>query len=309
MREISVQRKVIEILRILSEARGPIGARRISDLLNERGYNLGERAVRYHLNLLDRHGFTKKHGYLGRTITELGRRELEEALVTDRLNFVMTRIESLIYHTTFNPETCDGDVVVNISMIDKDRVDDAMRMLGEVASSRINVPPYVAVADEGKLICGEFVPRGNLGVATLCSITVDGLLLARGIPSRLKHGGLVRIEKGEYRGFVEFVGYRGTTIDPIRIFLSKRMTDISGAIRGDGLVLANFREVPEVARDKVEQVLAELSRLKFGEWIYEPGGVVLYAGVNGIAYLEENGIETDTRPNAALMPFSEMKEV
>ncbi|VUT28305.1 MAG: hypothetical protein SYNGOMJ08_00874 [Candidatus Syntrophoarchaeum sp. GoM_oil] len=43
--------------------------------------------------------------------------------------------------------------------------------------------------------------------------------------------------------------------------------------------------------------------------MYDSSGIILYAGVNGIAYLEENGIKTDTRPNAALMPFKELMEI
>ncbi len=43
-----VQRKLIEILRILFENKDPIGARLIADRMNERGYPIGERGVRYH---------------------------------------------------------------------------------------------------------------------------------------------------------------------------------------------------------------------------------------------------------------------
>jgi hypothetical protein len=310
MTEISVQRKIIEILRILSETGMPVGARRIGDLLSERGYNLGERAVRYHLSLLDERGFTKKHGYLGRTITDLGRRELEEALVTDRLNFVMTGVESMIYQTSFDLEQGDGDVVVNLSVIDKDRSDDAMRLLGEVASSGL-ASPYIKLVDEGDVICTEVVAEGKSVIATFCSITVDGILLKAGIPAELKFGGLVRLKDRAFEGFVAYIGYKGTTIDPIKIFLSKQMTGVSGAMKaaGDGLILANFREIPEIAEDKVRKVLTELKGIGIAEWIYEPEGLILYAGVNGIAYLEEKGIKTDTRPNAALMPFSEMVEV
>ena len=308
MTEISVQRKIIEILRILSEAENPVGARKIGDMLNERGYNIGERAVRYHLSILDEQGFTKKHGYHGRTITDHGRRELEEALVTDRLNFVMTKVESMIYKSSFDPQKGDGDVVVNLSIIAKDRLDDAIRLLEEVASSNL-ISPQIKLADEGELMCGEIVPEGRSVIATLCSITVDGVFLKRGIPAELKFGGLVKIRDYKCDGFVEYIGYRGTTIDPIKIFLSKRMTDVSGAIKGDGLILANYREVPVAAKEEVKKALTDLKSLKIGKWMYDSSDIILYAGVNGIAYLEENGIKTDTRPNAALMPFKELMEI
>jgi len=44
MPDAETQRKLIEILRILSESNGEVGARKIAEELNRRGYNLGERA-------------------------------------------------------------------------------------------------------------------------------------------------------------------------------------------------------------------------------------------------------------------------
>ena len=51
-----VQRKLIEILRIITESDGAIGARIIADKMRERGYQIGERGVRYHLRILDERG-------------------------------------------------------------------------------------------------------------------------------------------------------------------------------------------------------------------------------------------------------------
>ena len=80
-----------------------MGARAISDCLSNRGYDLGERAVRYNLKILDELGFTKKKGYSGRVLTPLGSRELGDALVDDRIGFVNTRIEEYMFKTSFDP--------------------------------------------------------------------------------------------------------------------------------------------------------------------------------------------------------------
>lgn len=48
MTDPQIERKLIEIMRVISESDKPIGARNIADELQNRGYNLGERAVRYH---------------------------------------------------------------------------------------------------------------------------------------------------------------------------------------------------------------------------------------------------------------------
>ncbi|RQD81444.1 DUF128 domain-containing protein, partial [Methanosalsum natronophilum] len=119
MTDPDIERKLIEIMRIISESEKPVGARNIADELNTRGYNIGERAVRYHLRILDERGFTEKHGYAGRTITKHGTEELKEALITDRLGYVINRIDELIYLTDYDLYTKKGKVIVNLSYINE----------------------------------------------------------------------------------------------------------------------------------------------------------------------------------------------
>ena len=57
-----VERKITAILKILSESPLPLGSRIISRLLEEQGIYLGERAVRYHLKIMDERGFTARSG-------------------------------------------------------------------------------------------------------------------------------------------------------------------------------------------------------------------------------------------------------
>ena len=48
-----VERKVVTILRVLAEHDEPVGARKIALRLRDYGIELSERAVRYHLQLMD----------------------------------------------------------------------------------------------------------------------------------------------------------------------------------------------------------------------------------------------------------------
>ncbi|WP_394325787.1 winged-helix domain-containing protein [Methanobrevibacter arboriphilus] len=50
------QEKIIEILRIINEYDKPVGARVVSKELINRGYDLGERTIRYHMQILDEKG-------------------------------------------------------------------------------------------------------------------------------------------------------------------------------------------------------------------------------------------------------------
>ena len=83
--DIEVQRKIIEILRILKKHSSPVGARTVAKELTGIGYLLNERTVRYHLKLMDENGLTMNHGYSGRTLTEKGLEELNNALVSDQI--------------------------------------------------------------------------------------------------------------------------------------------------------------------------------------------------------------------------------
>lgn len=129
---LTVQRKIIAILTIIRESHTPIGARLIAGRMSLRGYDIEERAVRYYLHILDEQGFTKRIGYGGRIITERGMDELNNALVGDRVGFIITKIERLMLDTTFDLRTWQGYVIINMSIIDKNDFDKTMGILEHV---------------------------------------------------------------------------------------------------------------------------------------------------------------------------------
>ena len=144
------QRRLIEILRVIESAGKPVGARAISDSLCNRGYELGERAVRYNLKILDELGFTKKSGYSGRVITSLGLRELNDALVDDRIGFVNTRIEEYMFKTSFDPLTGRGEVIANTSIIDKANSEEVFEILGRAFDAGYTISRSVLILEEGE---------------------------------------------------------------------------------------------------------------------------------------------------------------
>ncbi|MEM2924848.1 MAG: DUF128 domain-containing protein [Methanocellales archaeon] len=316
------QRKLLEILRILSESKEVMGARRIASELNRRGYRIGERAVRYHLRMLDERGFTKKHGYIGRTITENGLREIGDALVGDRIGLVITKIEDLVYRTTFDPKSKKGDVIVNTALVDKDKFESTIRIINAVLEKGYGVSSYIKILDEGDSLNDIIIPKGKVGIATLCSITIDGILLKSGIPVETKYGGLVKIKENKPAHFSELIAYAGTSIEPIQIFMSKRLTSITSAITtGSGMVLGNLREIPAIALDRAREVLQAIKESGINGLIaigrasetvlgapVEAGrvGIAVYAGVNAMAAVEEQGIPTNTRAISTLLPFKDM---
>ncbi len=320
-----VQRKLIEILRILNENNEPIGARLIADRMNERGYPIGERGIRYHLRILDERGLTSRQGYDGRVITEHGINELNNALVGDRLGFIITKIEKLIYDTTFDLKTGQGKVIINTSIIDKDDFDRAIEMLSEVVNNGFSISPYIKIIDEGTVTSDIKILPGKVGIATMCSITIDGILMKSGIPVNTRYGGLLKVKDRNPVGFEELIVYAGTTIDPMKIFMSRKMTRVLDAVNtGNGVLLVNLREIPESSLLEAEKVLETIMDLRIGgiAEIGKPGkpvlnasvesgkvGVVAYAGLNGMAAVEEIGINVDTHPISTILDFRELKKL
>ncbi len=320
-----VQRKLIEILRILYENNEPIGARLIADRINERGYAIGERGVRYHLRILDERGLTKRQGYDGRIITERGINELNNALVGDRVGFIINRIEKLIYDTTFDLKTMQGDVIINTSVIDKDDFDKTMEILRHVVYNGYSISPYIKLIEEGTITSDIKIPEGKIGIATMCSITVDGILMKTGIPVNTKYGGILDVKDRKPMQFDDIIVYSGTTIDPMRIFISKKMTRVLDAVEtGSGRLLANLREIPAssvLEASKVLELVTDAGIASIAE-IGKPGksvlnapvdagkvGVVVYAGVNAVAAVEETGIKVETHPISSIMDFKELKKL
>ena len=325
MPDAETQRKLIEILRILSESTEEMGARKIAEEMNRRGYNLGERAVRYHLRMLDEQGFTRKHGYLGRILTATGEDELKHALVTDRLGFVSTRINDIEFLTSFEPRTVSGDVAVNICYVPKPQFEPALDIIRRVVQAGYAISPRIKVVDEGQTILENDVPEGQVAFATVCSITLDGVLLKRGVPVNLKYGGIVEVQDGQVRRFTDIIDYSGTSINPMSIFTARKMTSLLKLLEtGSGRALANVREIPITARLDTVRALESMKdagisgvfsgceqvRPLYGAPIaLGKCGIASYSGINPFAALGEAGINARIMPLAAVMNIKELRNL
>jgi repressor of nif and glnA expression len=310
-----IQRKLIEILHVIDERGDAVGARIISDVLKERGYALGERGVRYHLRMLDERGLTRREGYAGRTITKLGKKELDEALVHDRTGFVLTRIEDMIYRTDFDLASGRGDLIINLSFISRDDLDDALAIAKYLAESKCGMNSRIRIVENGDSDIA--IPEDHVGIATICSITCDGLLLKHGIPVNTRYGGVLQIEDGDAVQYTDLIGYTGTSIDPMKVFLSRKMTSVLEiAETGSGLALANVRQIPassKVAASKILDIAVEngiTTRYEVGEGSIlgvpvDAGmaGISILAGLNVIAAIQEAGIEVMVEPIAAVVDY------
>ena len=111
-----MNKTMLSILKVLDAQPETIrGSRAIAKELKLHGVDLTERTVRYHLRILDERGLTKVYGKEGRLITEKGKDELAQAAVSDKVGFVISKIETFSYLTNLDLETQQGDIILNIS--------------------------------------------------------------------------------------------------------------------------------------------------------------------------------------------------
>ncbi len=150
-------------------------------------------------------------------------------------------------------------------------------------------------------------------------MTLNGILLAEGIPTTSRFGGLLELHRGKPVRFVAIINYDGTSLDPLEIFIKSGMTDYTGATEnGDGLIGAGFREMPAASRDRLLELAEELKQVGLGGFmnIGWPGqplvgipvnegivGAVVIGGLNPVAILEEHGIRVHSRALSGFVDY------
>jgi repressor of nif and glnA expression len=321
-----IERKSILILKILNESPEPVGARVIARKMSEQNVQLSERAVRYHLEYMDERGMTKLVGRRdGRTITSLGLEEINNALVQDKIGFSISRIDVLSFKTTFNLKKMCGLTPVNISFFPEDQFKNALESMKPVFRKNLAVSSRIAVATAGNYLGDIVVPEGKVGFATICSILINSVLLKQGIPIDSKFGGILQVKNGEALRFVELIHYSGSSLDPSEIFIRGKMTLVRQVVeKGEGKILANFREIPGLSRDLVEDMTGRMAEAGINGVlsIGSPGnpigqtnvdlnkvGMILLGGLNPVAKAHEEGFDVDNKAMSTVMEFESLENI
>jgi HTH-type transcriptional regulator, global nitrogen regulator NrpRI len=137
----------------------------------------------------------------------------------------------------------------------------------------------------------------------------------------MAYGGRLAVVEGEPTEFRDLIGYRGTTIDPLQLFISAGLTSISTMMeKSTGTVLANVREVPVAAGPQVEELSTQMRNCGFvypvrmGTSLFnlrpDPYrlSIVAYSGLNFIGNAVERGYRITTEIGAGNIPFSRISE-
>lgn len=316
------KKKKIAILNVLKEADRPLRSSQLFEILRGQGYDISERTIRLYLLDLKKEGLVEALDKRRYRITDRGMREFEATMIYERVGFLSSRIDQMTYLMTFDFITKTGTVVVNVTIVEPKLLMSCIGQITRVYADGYAMGHLAAFISPGERIGTITVPDGMVGMGTVCSITLNGVLLHHGIPTVSRFGGLLELLDRKPTRFVEIIMYDGTSIDPLEVFIRSGMTNYRGAITtGNGRIGASFREFPAESRDKVQELAHKLHTIGLGGFmrIGMPGqplldipvnagrvGAVVIGGLNPVAILEENGIRVYSRALAGLIDFGRL---
>lgn len=231
------------------------------------------------------------------------------------LVFTLSRIENLMHQVSFDPDQMSGSIITNTTRVDKKHLQETIAVFFDAISAGLAVSPLIMVEEEERWI----------KLKTACSLTVSGVMLKHGIPVRPKGGGLIEVVGRKPTRFTDMLMYWATTVDPIDLLTAQGMTDIAGMMRtGNGRILGNLQEAPFLARERIEELLEQLSAADFAG-ILELGdpnmdvlgvsverdhvGIALVGGTNLVAAAQEAGIPVEHESISDLTEVSLMNHI
>lgn len=245
--------------------------------------------------------------------------------MTRPLKFVNHSIDDYAMKVTFDPVEGTGDVVYNLSLVKNEDFEYAVSILKDAYKTGVSVSGLVKFLEEGQKISDFVIPKGCTAICTICSITLDGLLIRRGVPLNPIGGGVVEIADRAPIRFTHIIMYEYTTIDPLQVLISQQITSVNNVMRtGSGNILANIREFHMEAEPLVERVLDDLAESSF-TGILEVGipnvpllgvpgspqfvSIAAVGGTNAMAAIREGGRWVRTQAMKGMMDIRKMSEI
>jgi HTH-type transcriptional regulator, global nitrogen regulator NrpRI len=319
-----MNKTMLSILKVLGKNPGAVmGSRELSRQLTEYGIDLTERTVRYHLRILDERGYTVALGKEGRKITETGQSELKDAHVSEKVGFIISKIETLSYLTSLDLDSMAGKIILNISYFPEEKRAEVLKTMSPVYNSPYVMSERVILGRGGEKIGDILIPEDKIGIGTVCSVTINGLFLKAGIPVSSRFGGVLEIKDGKPARFTSLISYEGSSMDPLEVFIRSKMTDVIGAVTSrSGKILASFREIPVVCLDQAKRLEQQICDKGIGGILVvgqpnssllgvpvgvDKAGIIVVGGLNPIAAVEEAGIQTESKAMSTLYEYSELK--
>jgi repressor of nif and glnA expression len=316
------KKKELLILGVLKNSSVPLTSSRIAEEMLLLGHDVSERTVRLYLSGMNAEGLAASSGRRGYRITEAGLEEIASSKIIERVGFLSARIDQMTYRMNFDLNTSSGTVVINMTVVEPRHLAKHAGLVSRVYEDGYAMGSLLTLLEPGETLNHVTVPEGMIGIGTVCSITLNGVLLKHGIPTTSRFGGLLELKERKPVRFAEIIMYDGTSIDPLEVFIRSGMTNYMGAVtEGTGRIGASFREFPAESRELVEHLDGKLKRIGLGGLltIGRPGqalldvpvsegrvGAIVIGGLNPVSILEEMGIRAYSRALAGLIDFTRL---
>ncbi len=321
---MSTAKHKIAILRVLREAGGNASSARIAQIARGYGIDLSPRAIRVYLKEMEDAGLVQpaRRGRSGgRAITARGLRELSDAMAIDRVGLTSARIDELAYRMSFNPVLPHptGLVVLNMTFITEHDFSAAVAEMVPVFDAGLAMGDYAALFRPGESAGAFQVPPGRIGIGTVCSVTVNGVLLNERIPTVSRFAGVLELHNGRPTRFTDVISYEGTSLDPLEVFIKSGLTRVRDAARtGNGRITASYREIPGVAIGEAEKLLLRMRAVGLNGLLLlgtpnQPllgitpqegrAGMIIAGGLNPCAAFHEAGIVAEDTAMAQLIEY------
>lgn len=244
--------RTYDLLRLI-RTHEPIGSIRLVELMQRHGYDIEDRTIRLVLSDLDEYGLTEKVPGMGRRLTARGHEAFETGNVTARLEEVRARIATLTSKVTYDPVEDIGELVAACCYLDAGDVDPALDLLTELSAHRLGPCPVAVVESYAN------EPR-DVRLTLPSSITLDGVLLSKGISAELVTAGIAEYDGavttashvddaansgGNLRQYVDVISGKGSSVDVVTLVIETGRTDVSAVIGGEqGRIVVDNREFP-----------------------------------------------------------------
>jgi len=312
-----------EILDILAEF-GPLSSQEIEKELQNRGFNITSRTVRYHLRKLEQRGFVNKGNHGRSQITVEGIEFLKGLKASERLGEFSERIEINVYSSDFDVYRMRGKVPTNLALIKKEEFERCLQILAEMENFPFIIHKGVVFLDEEEELGDKKIPKGFFAIATISNTIYDVLLRSAGVNTYPEYAALLRVERMVPNRILELISYAGTTMSPGWLLLRSGLTSVSSVLdNGSGVIISAVRSFSryaidivlrtvEIARSKdFHGVLAVLhpSDRRFSLPVGRRARIIVSAGLNHLAPLHEAGIEMKIKVNEFLIEFSKFRPI
>ena len=250
--------------------------------------------------------------------------QVQQTVSTDAHSATHHRCGHFSAAVDFNPDTNTGFIILTITCIASADAKEALNIVQSVLASPYAFSAKFTVIRGGTRI-GDFkAPAHTTAICTVCSMTLNGLLLRRGIHATAKFGGVVKVEHGQPKKFSAFLSSGRAPIAPLDVFITCAMTSVCKTVEcGSGDVLGSFLEIPEACLPEAKNLYGRIKKIGMGGKMMfgmpsQPllgmpvtigsAGIMVFHDLNTAAALTEKGIAAAASPAKTLYDYAALEQ-